>query len=171
MNIICNIFLLGWNSDCVVLKQLGMTNLFSCAVLISYTNNTQITTAFFWLRISVLFYWRVSFISNFAFITGVQWRVAFIRGWHLIKLCCKLLTKSDFSLSIWIFEIFAMFCVGILIFLDLDFLTKYIIIFMVFLTDVLGYYYFFTMLYFYIKVNNQVTLFCLLIFSVPLLWW
>lgn len=62
-----------------------------------------------------------------------------------------------------------MFCVGILIFLDLDFLTKYIIIFMVFLTDVLGYYYFFAMLYFYIKVNNQVTLFCLLIFSVPLL--
>ena len=62
-----------------------------------------------------------------------------------------------------------MFCVGILIFLDLDFLTKYIIIFMVFLTDVLGYYYFFTMLYFYIKVNNQVTLFCLLIFSVSLL--
>lgn len=140
-----------------------MTNLFSCAVLISYTNNTQITNAFFWLRISVLFYWRVSFISNFAFITGVQWRVAFIRGWHLIKLCCKLLTKSDFSLSIWIFEIFAMFWAGILIFLDF-FLTKYIIIFMVFLTDVLGYYYFFTMLYFYIKVNNQVTLFCLLIF-------
>ena len=67
------------------------------------------------------------------------------------------------------FEIFAMFCAGILIFLDFDFLTKYIIIFMVFLTDVLGYYYFFTMLYFYIKVNNQVTLFCLLIFSVPLL--
>ena len=62
-----------------------------------------------------------------------------------------------------------MFCAGILIFLDLDFLTKYIISFMVFLTDVLGYYYFFTMLYFYIKVNNQVTLFCLLIFSVPLL--
>lgn len=62
-----------------------------------------------------------------------------------------------------------MFCAGILIFLDLDFLTKYIIIFMVFLRDVLGYYYFFTMLYFYIKVNNQVTLFCPLIFSVPLL--
>ena len=40
-------FLLGWNSDCVVLKKLWMTNLFSCAVLISYTNDTQITTAFF----------------------------------------------------------------------------------------------------------------------------
>lgn len=36
-----------------------------------------------------------------------------------------------------------MFCAGILIFLYLDFLTKYIIIFMVFLIGVLGYYYFF----------------------------
>lgn len=69
-------------------------------------------------------------------------------------------------MSIWIFEIFAMFWAGILIFLDF-FLTKYIIIFMVFLTDVLGYYYFFTMLYFYIKVNNQFTLFVFLFFQFP----
>lgn len=62
-----------------------------------------------------------------------------------------------------------MFCAGILIFLYLDFLTKYIIIFMVFLIGVLGYYYFFHHVILLYQSQQSVHSVCLLIFSVPLL--